>query len=92
MHDLRLVWQFAFHTVAALGLFAIVAGAAALLSLYTKLLGGMGLSPLILQAIHATEYFLFGIDLLCFLVYCLRETWLLLRKMFAKHVDGTAEL
>ena len=88
MHDLKLVWQFAFHTVAALALFAIVAGAAALLSLYTRFLGRMGMSPLILQAIHATEFFLFGIDLLCFVVYCVRETWLLLRRMFMKHADA----
>ncbi len=83
MHDLRLVWDFAFHTVAAMALFAVVAGAAALLSLYTQLLHSAGLSPLILQAIHATEFFIFGIDLLCFVAYSVRETWVLLRRMGA---------
>ena len=91
MHDLKLVWQFAFHTVAALGLFAVVAGAAALLSLYTHMLGRTGVSPLILQAIHATEFFLFGIDLLCFVVYCMRETWLLLRQMLGGHTEAGAD-
>jgi len=79
MHDLKLVIGFAFHTVVAVALFALIGGAAALLNFYTHLLEGAGMSPLIIQAIHWTEYFLFGIDLLCFLVYVTRETFLLLR-------------
>jgi hypothetical protein len=81
MHDLKLVAAFAFHTVVAVALFALIGGAAALLDYYTKVLGNLGMSHLIIEAIKATEYFLFAVDLLCFVVYVTRETWLLLRAM-----------
>ncbi len=83
MHDLKIVFGFAFHTVVAVLLFALVGGAAALLNVYTNLLSRIGMSPLIVEAIHLTEYFLFGVDLICLVVYVLRETWLLLREMVA---------
>lgn len=81
MHDLKLVIGFAFHTVVAVLLFALVGGAAALLHYYTEVLARIGMPPLILSAIKWTEYFLFAVDLLCFAVYVSRETWLLLRSM-----------
>lgn len=81
MHDLKLVIGFAFHTVVAVFLFALVGGAAALLHYYTEVLARLGMPPLILSAIKSTEYFLFAVDLLCFVVYVTRETWLLLRSM-----------
>ncbi len=81
MHDLKLVAAFAFHTVVAVALFALIGGAAALLDYYTKVLSNLGMSHLIIEAIKATEYFLFAVDLLCFVVYVTRETWLLLRAM-----------
>ena len=81
MHDLKLVAAFAFHTVVAVALFALIGGAAALLDYYTKVLGGLGMSVWIIEAIKGTEYFLFAVDLLCFVVYVTRETWLLLREM-----------
>jgi hypothetical protein len=83
MHNLRLVTGFAFHTIVAVALFALIGGAAALLNIYTRLLENVGMSPLIIMAIHLTEYFLFGVDLLCFLVYVTREAWLLLREIMA---------
>jgi hypothetical protein len=79
LHNLRLVFAFAWHVVAAVGLFALIAGAAALLNMYTRLLERSGMSPLIIQAIHLTEYVLFAADLLCFLVYVGAEVWVLLR-------------
>jgi hypothetical protein len=81
MHDLKLVIGFAFHTVVAAGLFALVGGAAALLHYYTQVLERLDMPALILTAIKSTEYFLFAVDLLCFVVYVSRETWLLLRAM-----------
>jgi hypothetical protein len=81
LHDLKLVAAFAFHIPVAAGLFALIGGAAALLDYYTKVLAGLGMSPLIVEAIKATEFFLFAVDLLCFVVYTTRETWLLLRSM-----------
>ena len=83
MHDLKLISAFAFHTVVAVALFALIGGAAALLNFYTRLLESANMSPLIIQAIHMTEYFLFGVDLLCFLVYVSHEAWLLLRAIVA---------
>lgn len=85
MHDLKLVAAFAFHTVAAVLLFALIGGAAALLDYYTGILGQLGLPVQLLKAIKLTEYLLFAVDLLCFVVYVLRETWLLLRAMVAPH-------
>jgi hypothetical protein len=82
VHDLKLVAAFAFHVLVAVALFALIGGAAALLDYYTKVLAGLGMSPLIVEAIKATEFFLFAVDLLCFVVYTTRETWLLLRSMF----------
>jgi hypothetical protein len=81
MHDLKLVAAFAFHTVVAVALFALIGGAAALLDYYTKILSGLGMSNIIIEAIKATEYFLFAVDMLCFVVYVTRETVLLLRTM-----------
>jgi hypothetical protein len=81
VHDLKLVAAFAFHILVAVGLFALIGGAAALLDYYTKVLAGLGMSPLIVEAIKATEFFLFAVDLLCFVVYTTRETWLLLRSI-----------
>ena len=81
MHDLKLVAAFAFHILVAVGLFTLIGGAAALLDYYTKVLAGLGMSPLIVEAIKATEFFLFAVDLLCFVVYTTRETWLLLRSI-----------
>jgi hypothetical protein len=82
-HDLKLVASFALHTVVAVFLFGLIGAAAALLAYYVNVLGRLGISPLILEAIHATEYFLFAVDLLCFVVYVSRETWLLLRAILA---------
>jgi hypothetical protein len=92
MHDLKLVIAFAFHTVVAVALFALVGGAAALLHYYTDLLARLDMPALILSAIKATEYFLFAVDLLCFAVYVARETWLLLRAMLMPHAAAEAEI
>jgi hypothetical protein len=81
VHDLKLVAAFAFHTLLAVALFTLIGGAAALLDYYTKILAGFGMAPIVIDAIKATEYLLFGVDLLCFVVYVTRETWLLLRAM-----------
>jgi hypothetical protein len=81
MHDLKLVAGFAMHTIVATALFALIGGAAALLDYYTKVLGNVGMPQLFIDAIKVTEYFLFAIDLLCFVVYVTHETWLLLRAM-----------
>ena len=59
----------------AVALFALVGGAAALLHYYTQVLARLDMPTLILSAIKATEYFLFAVDLLCFVVYVSRETW-----------------
>jgi hypothetical protein len=91
MHDLRLVVAFAFHTLVAVGLFTLIGGAAALLDYYTKVLSGFGMSPIVIEAIKVTEYFLFAVDLLCFVVYVSREAWLLLRTMMvAPHGEPAA--
>ena len=81
MHNLKLISAFAFHTVAGVLLFALIGGAAALLNMYTRLLEHAGMSELIVQAIHVTEYFLFAVDLFCLIVFIMREVWLLLREM-----------
>jgi hypothetical protein len=86
MDDLKLVWRFAFHTVAAAVLFALVGAAAALLHYYTSALSQLEMPALVVSSIKWTEYFLFAIDLLCFLIYVLHETWVLLRAMLVlKH-------
>jgi hypothetical protein len=90
MHDLKLVASFAFHTIVAVGLFTLIGGAAALLDYYTKILAGLGMSSIIIEAIKATEYFLFAVDLLCFVVYVSREAFLLLRSMLAAHAHVQA--
>ncbi len=82
MHDLKLIIGFAAHTVIAVLLFGLIGGAAALLDYYTKLLAGLGVSHYVTLATQGLEYFLFAIDAICFVVYVLRETWLLLRSMF----------
>jgi hypothetical protein len=81
MHNLRLVAAFAFHVIAGAVLFALIGGAATLLNIYTHLLERAGMSALILQAVHLTEYVLFAADLVCFLIYVAREVYLLLREI-----------
>ncbi len=83
MHNLSLVAAFAFHTIAATILFALIGGAAALLNVYIGLLEQAGMAPLIIKAIHLTEYFIFGLDLLCFLIYVSREAWHLIRQILS---------
>ena len=90
MHDLKLVAAFAFHTVVAVALFALIGGAAALLDYYTKVLAGLGMAYWIIESIKATEYFLLAVDLLCFAVYIARETWLLLRAMLGHEQAASA--
>jgi hypothetical protein len=90
MHDLKLVFGFAFHTITAAALFALVGAAAALLHYYTEALGQLHMAPPVLIAIKWTEYLLFALDLLCFLIYVLREAWVLIRAMLRPHGDGSA--
>jgi len=40
---------------------------------------------LIIKAIHLTEYFLFALDLICFLIYVTSEAWFLLRHILTAH-------
>ncbi len=87
MHNLRLIAGFAFHVIVAVALFALIGGAAALLNMYTRLLEQVGMSPLIIRAIHLTEYVLFAADMLCFLVYTGREVWLLLREILRPQAE-----
>lgn len=79
MHNLRLITGFAFHIVAAVLLFCLIGGAAAALDYYTRLLEQFGISPLIVRATQLVEYFVFLVDLLCFVIYIAREAWLLIR-------------
>jgi hypothetical protein len=90
VHDLKLIVGFAFHTVVAAALFALVGGAAALLHYYTEILARLDMPAVIITAIKGTEYFLFAVDLLCFVVYVARETWLLLRAMLTPGTAGHA--
>jgi hypothetical protein len=90
MHDLKLVTAFAFHTVVAVALFALIGGAAALLNFYIHLLEQAGMSPLVIRAIHWTEYFVFAVDLVCFLVYVSREAFLLLRAILTSPHHASA--
>ncbi len=91
MHNLRLISGFAFHTVAATALFALVGGAAALLAFYTRFLESLGMQPPIIVAIHLTEYFLFAADLVCFLVYVSREAWHLVHEILAPRAAAEPE-
>ncbi len=91
MHDLKLVAACACHKLVAVALFTLIGGAAALLDYYTKVLAGFGMSPIVIDAIKVTEYLLFAIDLLCFVVYVLRETWFLLRAMLAPESGAVHE-
>ena len=83
MHNLRLIAAFTLHIIAAVALFALIGGAAALLNIYTHLLEKASMAPLIIKAIHITEYFLFALDLVCFLAYVSREALLLLRHILS---------
>ena len=88
MHDLRLVVAFAFHTVLAVVLFALIGGAAALLDFYTRFLGRVGIPWAIQETIKFMEYFLFAVDLVCLVVYVSREAFLLLRAMVSPEHDA----
>jgi phosphotransferase system glucose/maltose/N-acetylglucosamine-specific IIC component len=92
MHDLRLIWKFALHTIGAAALFALVGAAAALLHYYTEALATLHMPIAVLTAIRWTEYLLFAVDLVCFIIYVLRETWTLIRAMFVTEAAAPGEV
>ena len=80
-HDLSIVMKFALHTLAGVVLFAVIGAAAALLAHYTNMLAQLKISPLVIEGMHAAEYFLFAVDMLCFAVYVSREAFMLIAAM-----------
>lgn len=90
MQDLKLVVAFAFHTVVAVFLFLLIGGAVTLLNYYVETLERIGMPPMIPEAVKATEYFLFAVDLLCFVVYVAREALILLRAMISPEAHDVA--
>ena len=80
-HDLTTVAKFALHTAAGVALFVLIGATAAGLAYFTDLLTQLKISPLIINGMHAAEYFLFAADMLCFVVYVSREAFVLITSM-----------
>jgi hypothetical protein len=79
--SISLVARFVVQMIVAAVLFAIVAGVAYLLWLGTQWLQKQGVPDHIYLASWAVTELLWGLDVLCFVVFAFGETWKLLREI-----------
>ena len=79
---MAIVGRFVLQIVVGALLFAVVAGVAYLLSLGTKWLEAQGAPEHVVFGARAITELLFGLDVLCFVVYVLGETVKLLRAIW----------
>jgi TRAP-type C4-dicarboxylate transport system permease small subunit len=77
--QVRLVLRFALHTIIGVALFLLIGGAAVFLNYCTIWIEGTGISPYVMYGVHGIEFLLFAIDVICFLVFVFKETWIFVR-------------
>ena len=81
MHPLKLAARFVLHTVVGALLFSMVGGVAVLLNYAVNLIQGSGVSPYMILAVQALEFFLFAVDFICLVVFVIKEAWILVREI-----------
>jgi hypothetical protein len=78
LNELKSVLRFAIHAVVGVALFAIVAGAALLLTKFGEIIAEQHASPYISITLNFMELFIFFIDTILFVVFLLKEAYVLL--------------
>src|SRR5271157_5263098 len=73
METLKPAAQFALHSIVGIVLFVIVGFGAFFVDRLTHWLGAMGAQPAIVLVLSGLAYFLFAIDVLCFVVFMIKE-------------------
>ena len=81
MDSVRLVGIFAWHVLAGCVLFAIVCFGAIGLQLFTQWMNSIGMPVYITYAGSLLEYLVFTADVLCFVVFVLKEAIVLIRQI-----------
>jgi hypothetical protein len=81
MHSLRLVTIFAWHVLAACVLFAAICIGALALALFTRWLATAGAPSYVTEAGALLEYFVFIVDVICFITFVLREAITLIHQI-----------
>ena len=74
---------FAIHTIVGVFIFVILGSAAVMLHYIAEFIAASGVSPYIVLAVQALEFFLFAIDFMCMVVFVVREAWIFLREIVA---------
>lgn len=72
---------FAWHILVACVLFVAVCFGAIGLNLFTRWMSGLGMPVYITYAGSLLEYFVFTIDVLCFVVFVIKEAVVLIRQI-----------
>jgi len=81
MAILKFVGLFVLRMVVGAVLFAIIAGVAYVLSLGTEWLSQQGTPEYLHRSVSAVVAFLFGLDVLCFVVFAVGETIKFIREI-----------
>jgi len=81
LDSVRLVGIFAWHVLAGSVLFAIVCFGAIGLQLFTQWMNSIGMPVYITYAGSLLEYLVFTADVLCFVVFVLKEAIVLIRQI-----------
>lgn len=81
MRILCLLGRFALHSVCGVCLFALVSLVALFFNWFGQWISAFGVNDFILVAIRGLEFFIFGLDLMLFVVFMLSEALQLGRAM-----------
>jgi hypothetical protein len=76
------IWEFLVHVIVGTSLFALIGIPAVGLSLIISRLEYSGASKFILWGLTGCEYLLFGVDLILFAVFIVRQAWKGLLKLW----------
>jgi hypothetical protein len=81
MENLKVVGKFVLHIVVGVTLFLTMACAAIVLNLFSEWTTSIRTPEYITYPLHLLEYFVFCLDVICFLAFCLAETHILIREI-----------
>jgi len=79
--EIKAVGRFAIHAVVGVAIFAIVAGAAVLLNKFNEYVLEQHVPSYISFTLPLIEFLTFAVDTILFVVFILKEAYVLLRKI-----------
>jgi hypothetical protein len=84
LQSIKLVLIFVWHILAGSVLFVVVCFAVIGLSLFTRWTGSIGIPIYITHGGELLAYFVFTIDVICFVVFVIKEAVVLVRRIIAE--------